>query len=81
MRLRVRLAGVGLAVSGVVVAGRAAGATATIAIGAGLMLGARVPVILNSRSDSPMSRLASCAVAALTEPLVAELLEAQAVDP
>lgn len=33
--------------------------------GAGLLLGARVPVILNSRSDSPMSRLASCSVAAL----------------
>lgn len=33
--------------------------------GAGLVLGARVPVILNSRSDSSMSRLASCAVAAL----------------
>lgn len=33
--------------------------------GAGLVLGARVPVILNSRADSPMSRLASCAVAAL----------------
>lgn len=33
--------------------------------GAGLVMGARVPVILNSRSDSPMSRLASCAVAAL----------------
>lgn len=33
--------------------------------GAGLVLGARVPVILNSRSDSPVSRLASCAVAAL----------------
>lgn len=33
--------------------------------GAGLVLGARVPVILNSRSDSPMSRLASCAVACL----------------
>ena len=33
--------------------------------GAGLVLGARVPVILNSRSDSPMSRLASCAVASL----------------
>jgi len=32
---------------------------------AGLVLGAKVPVILNSRSDSPMSRLASCAVAAL----------------
>lgn len=32
---------------------------------AGLMLGARVPVILTSRSDSAMSRLASCAVAAL----------------
>lgn len=33
--------------------------------GAGLMLGAKVPVILNSRSDSQMSRLASCAVAAI----------------
>lgn len=32
---------------------------------AGLMLGARVPVILNSRSDSSMARLASCAVAAI----------------
>ena len=33
--------------------------------GAGLVLGAKVPVILNSRSDGRMSRLASCAVAAL----------------
>ncbi len=33
--------------------------------GAGLVLGASAPVILNSRSDSPMARLASCAVAAL----------------
>jgi phosphate butyryltransferase len=33
--------------------------------GAGLVLGARVPVILNSRSDSGMSRLASCAVASI----------------
>lgn len=33
--------------------------------GAGLVLGAKVPVILNSRSDSTKSRLASCAVAAL----------------
>lgn len=33
--------------------------------GAGVVMGARVPVILNSRSDSAMSRLASCAVAAL----------------
>ncbi|HEY0212832.1 MAG TPA: bifunctional enoyl-CoA hydratase/phosphate acetyltransferase [Paenirhodobacter sp.] len=33
---------------------------------AGLLLGAKVPVILNSRSDSAMSRLASCAVAALS---------------
>lgn len=32
---------------------------------AGLVLGARVPVILNSRADDDMSRLASCAVAAL----------------
>lgn len=33
--------------------------------GAGVVLGAKVPVILNSRSDSPKSRLASCAVAAV----------------
>ncbi len=33
--------------------------------GAGLVLGAKVPVILNSRSDGAMARLASCAVAAL----------------
>lgn len=32
---------------------------------AGLVLGARVPIILNSRADDDMSRLASCAVAAL----------------
>lgn len=32
---------------------------------AGLVMGARVPIILNSRSDSEMSRLASCAVAAI----------------
>ncbi|NCV25002.1 MAG: bifunctional enoyl-CoA hydratase/phosphate acetyltransferase, partial [Betaproteobacteria bacterium] len=32
---------------------------------AGVVLGAKVPVILNSRSDSAMSRLASCAVACL----------------
>ncbi|WP_375687750.1 bifunctional enoyl-CoA hydratase/phosphate acetyltransferase [Pseudooceanicola sp. LIPI14-2-Ac024] len=32
---------------------------------AGLVLGARVPIILNSRADNDMSRLASCAVAAL----------------
>jgi len=33
--------------------------------GAGLVLGARVPVILNSRADSSMARLASCALASL----------------
>ncbi|WP_299932178.1 bifunctional enoyl-CoA hydratase/phosphate acetyltransferase [uncultured Pelagimonas sp.] len=32
---------------------------------AGVVLGARVPVILNSRADDDMARLASCAVAAL----------------
>jgi len=32
---------------------------------AGLVVGARVPIILNSRSDDDMARLASCAVAAL----------------
>ena len=33
--------------------------------GAGLVLGAKVPVILNSRSDSSMARLASAAVASI----------------
>jgi phosphate acetyltransferase len=32
---------------------------------AGIVLGARVPVILTSRADSVMTRLASCAVGAL----------------
>jgi phosphate acetyltransferase len=32
---------------------------------AGVVLGARVPIILTSRADSVMTRLASCAVAAL----------------
>ncbi|MGB5613991.1 MAG: phosphate acyltransferase, partial [Sedimenticolaceae bacterium] len=32
---------------------------------AGVVLGARVPIILTSRADSVQSRLASCAVAAL----------------
>jgi phosphate acetyltransferase len=32
---------------------------------AGIVLGARVPVILTSRADSVQARLASCAVAAL----------------
>lgn len=33
--------------------------------GAGVVLGARVPIILTSRADDDMARLASCAVAAL----------------
>ncbi len=33
--------------------------------GAGIVLGARVPVVLTSRADSPRTRMASCAVAAL----------------
>lgn len=32
---------------------------------AGIVLGARVPVVLTSRADSPRARMASCAVAAL----------------
>jgi phosphate acetyltransferase len=32
---------------------------------AGIVLGARVPIILTSRADSVMARLASCGVAAL----------------
>jgi phosphate acetyltransferase len=32
---------------------------------AGIVLGAKVPIILTSRADSVMTRLASCAVAAL----------------
>ena len=37
-----------------------AGATA-----AGIVLGARVPIVLTSRADSILARLASCAVAVL----------------
>ncbi len=33
--------------------------------GAGIVLGARVPIVLTSRADGDMARLASCAVAAL----------------
>ena len=33
--------------------------------GAGIVLGARVPIALTSRADKPMSRMASCAVALL----------------
>lgn len=33
--------------------------------GAGLVLGARVPVVLTSRADAPRARIASCAVASL----------------
>ena len=33
--------------------------------GAGIVIGARVPVVLTSRADSPRARMASCAVAAL----------------
>jgi phosphate acetyltransferase len=32
---------------------------------AGIILGARVPIILTSRADSQLTRLASCAVAVL----------------
>jgi phosphate acetyltransferase len=32
---------------------------------AGIVLGARVPIILTSRADSVMTRLASCGVAVL----------------
>ncbi len=35
------------------------------ALVAGVVLGARVPIILNSRADGEMSRLASCAIASL----------------
>jgi phosphate acetyltransferase/phosphate butyryltransferase len=33
--------------------------------GAGIVLGARVPIALTSRSDKPLGRMASCAVALL----------------
>jgi phosphate acetyltransferase len=46
---------------------------------AGIVLGARVPIILTSRADSVMTRLASCAVAALVAKARRESL-AQAVE-
>src|SRR5436305_13249571 len=33
--------------------------------GAGIVIGARVPIVLTSRADSPRARMASCAVASL----------------
>jgi len=33
--------------------------------GAGIVLGARVPIVLTSRADKPLSRMASCAIALL----------------
>jgi phosphate acetyltransferase/phosphate butyryltransferase len=33
--------------------------------GAGIVLGARVPIVLTSRADRALSRLASCAIALL----------------
>jgi len=33
--------------------------------GAGIVLGARVPIVLTSRADSPRARMASCAIASL----------------
>ncbi|WP_323007558.1 bifunctional enoyl-CoA hydratase/phosphate acetyltransferase [Pseudorhodobacter sp.] len=42
---------------------------------AGLVMGARVPVILNSRSDSSMARLASCAIAAIHHARMQEAAE------
>ena len=41
------------------------GRVGPLALGAGLVLGARVPIILTSRADSVQSRLASAAVGAL----------------
>ena len=35
------------------------------ALAAGIVLGARVPIVLTSRADSVQTRMASCAVAAL----------------
>ncbi len=32
---------------------------------AGIVLGARVPIILTSRADEPLNRMASCAIAQL----------------
>jgi phosphate acetyltransferase len=32
---------------------------------AGIVLGARVPIVLTSRADTPRARMASCAVATL----------------
>ena len=40
-------------------------AYASHAEGAGVVIGARVPIILTSRADGDYARLASCAVAAL----------------
>ena len=47
---------------------------------AGLVLGARVPIILTSRADSVRSRIASCAVAVLAAHARRQSLQAVSVD-
>ena len=44
--------------------------------GAGLVMGAKVPIILTSRADSAKARLASCAVAAIHHARTTALLSA-----
>ncbi|MFS8035929.1 bifunctional enoyl-CoA hydratase/phosphate acetyltransferase [Xanthobacter sp. AM11] len=45
--------------------------------GAGLVMGAKVPIILTSRADSAQARLASCAVAAIHQARIAGEAEAR----
>ena len=48
---------------------------------AGIVLGARVPIILTSRADSLTTRLASCAVAAMVAKARRESLAVQGLTP
>ena len=48
---------------------------------AGIVLGAKVPIILTSRADSVMTRLASCAVASLVVAARREARQGRAVKP
>jgi phosphate acetyltransferase len=48
---------------------------------AGIVLGARVPIILTSRADNTRTRMASCAVAALYAHARREAAAAVAVRP
>ena len=64
----------GLKIALVVAAALSGLAKFSMVVPAGIVLGARVPIVLTSRADSRESRIASCAIALMLAPLAAILM-------